>query len=198
MQWILWAGQKWLPEHSRLDRGWTMVRKTLTYGGSKAVALRCVAEEDLGNIYRRFHDELCSPSQCPYAASVRPLRLGMAIVPECPLERHGACEIYAVNGGMPLTMTERPAYSAAHEGRASGEAACKAEDRARPRTSYWYDFAIVGECSNTGGCLDAFLKRIGLSEAEGGRSCLSAHELISVIKRRTSALYGTPGFRAEG
>ena len=91
------------------------------------------------------------------------------------------CEIYAVNGGWPLPLFQpTPDLD-----RLSGDAALGSGTLVDAAVSqrYYYDFALVGRCSEMGYCLNAFLHRTRVVELSNRSSYMSKAELESVVER---------------
>ncbi len=157
-----------------------MGRKTFSYGDSTAIAVRCIANADLGNICKRFYEVLYSPDTCSYAASLAGLRMELGLRADGEPGSYAPCEIRAVKGGRPLPRPERSRDSAdqGHQGRGDSLGG------SRSGTPCCYDFALIGECGEVDVCLDAFLRRAGLREIENRPSYLSSSELASAMRRR--------------
>jgi hypothetical protein len=161
-----------------------MVKTTLFCGSSQLIALTCAAEQDLGNICRRFYNDFRAPDRCSYATLCRAPRLQMLLelTPKMPTPR--PCRIHAVNGGWHLPMRESqdntcrryPNTDNVYVSRGKALDSCQTYP-------YYYDFAVVGECGNVGACLDVFMKQMSLCEIKNSYSGMSEDELRLIMKR---------------
>jgi len=158
-----------------------MVRTELTYGSSRVIALMGMTERDLGNICKRFYSEFRTAGRCSYAPACDQLQLQMVMLQVRTTPSSRPCEIYAVNGGWPLPLFE----AVPDRDRPSGSSALGSGTLAAVVVSqrYYYDFALVGRCSEMGSCLDAFLRRTRVVELSNRSSYMSRAELESVVER---------------
>ena len=160
-----------------------MVKTILFNGKSYLIALIGATEQDLGNIGRRFYDEFRTPERCPYATLSQAAQLQMVMTSKETPSTPRPCRIHAVNGGNHLPKGVVP--NDPHRHRLNNYSSNLFAERGRKpkqRNLYYYDFAIVGECSDMDYCMDAFLRLMGLRDVENSSSYMSKDELGSFME----------------
>lgn len=160
-----------------------MVRTILSKSQTRLIALACVAEKDLGNIYRRFYDEFRTNDRCPYARQYQAPRLQMLMKLEMSEPIPRPCRIYATNSGWPLNKGKLPNDTNHYCKSDRNPTSLLNRESVSYLKNYCYDFAIVGNCDDVDSCLNAFCHEVGLHEVEDFSSLMSEEELLSVIER---------------
>jgi hypothetical protein len=135
------------------------------YRGCHVMSFTCVAEEDLGNICRRFYDECHRPEVCSFFRGPPSVKLRRALESPNRQPPPSACRIYGVNGGNAIAGTHDLDHLGNQRALTGEESSRTASGQAeRQRILYYYGFAVVAGhwCDRSGDCSKQFLEKMGL------------------------------------